>query len=140
MRIMKVSTRPGMEGVARARGGIFELPDGLTDGEIVTVSSPVDHGYLQVRNHRGEVFTVAMQEIDCGTLYEVSGIFLPPQDQRVRAEVAKQRVLGFCHDGIEEMVAIIGPLKNPPLRPYRERHSQPPPDIFQQLRRAHRPR
>ena len=62
MRIMKVSARPGMEGLTRAMGGIFELPDSLSDGEIVTVCSPVDHGYLQVRNVEGEVFTVAMQE------------------------------------------------------------------------------
>jgi hypothetical protein len=57
MRIMKALARPGMEGVARARGGIFELPD----GDIMTVCSPVDHGYLQVRNHREKVFTVAMK-------------------------------------------------------------------------------
>ncbi len=136
MRIMKVSARPGMEGVARARGGIFELPEGLSDGEIVTVCPPVDHGYLQVRNPRGDVFTVAMQEIDCGTLYEISGIFLPPQDRRVRTEVTKQRALGFRHDGFEETTARIGRLKNPPLRPYRERHIQPPADIFEQLRRS----
>ena len=52
--------------------------------------SPVDHGYLQVRNLRGEVFTVAMQEIDCGPLYEVSGWFLSPQDWRVQEGGAKQ--------------------------------------------------
>ena len=126
----------GMEGAARARGGIFELPDGLADGDIVTICSPVDHGYLQVRNHQGEIFTVAMQEVDCGTLYEVSGIFLPPEDERVRIEVTKQRAMGFRHDGFEEIMARIGRLKNPPLRPYLERHAQPPPDIFEQLRGA----
>ena len=84
-----------------------------------------------------EIFTVAMQEIDCGTLYEVSGVFLPPRDRRVLAEVAKQRALGFRHDGFEEMAARIGRLKNPPLRRYRER-SRPaaPPDIFEHLRRV----
>jgi hypothetical protein len=136
MRIMKVSARPGIEGVARARGGIFELPEGLSDGEIVTVCSPVDHGYLQVQNSRGEVFTATMQEIDCGTLYEVSGWFLPPYDERVRTDVTKQRSLGFRHDGFEVQEARIGRLRNPRSRPYRECHGQPPPDIFEQLRRS----
>jgi hypothetical protein len=136
MRIMKVSARPGMEGLTRAMGGIFELPDHLSDGEIVTVCSPVDHGYLQVRNVEGEVFTVAMQEIDCGTLYEVSGWFLPPQDRRVSEQVAEQRARGFRNDGFEEATARISRLRNPPLGPHRERRRQAPPDIFEQLRRA----
>jgi hypothetical protein len=122
-----------MEGVVRARGGIFELPKGLSDGEIVTVCSPIDHGYLQVRNPRGEVLTVAMQEIDCGTLYEVSGWFLPPQDSRVSEEVARQRALGFRYNGYEEKAARIGRLENSPLRDYRERRRrEAPPDIFDQ--------
>ena len=138
MRIMMISAEPGREGVARARGGIFELPDGLTDGDVVTICSPIDHGYLQVRNHRGEVFEVAMQEIDCGTLYEVGGRFLPPSDRRVRAEVARQRALGFRHLSFEEITEQIVRLNNPPLRPYRvRRQSEPPPDIFEQTRRAH---
>jgi hypothetical protein len=77
-----------------------------------------------------------MQEIDCGTLYEVSGVFLPPQDRLVSAEVTKQRALGFRHHGFEEMAARIGRLRNPPLQPYRERHPEPPADIFEHRRRA----
>ncbi len=46
IRNMKVSAEPGMEGVARAMGGIFELPD----DDAVTVCTPVDHGYLEVRD------------------------------------------------------------------------------------------
>ena len=73
-------------------GGIFDLSDGLNDDDIVTVCSPVDHGYCKVRDAQGTVFTVAMQEVDCGTLYEVeSGLFLPPRNQRVSAEVTRQR-------------------------------------------------
>ena len=94
MRIMNVSPEPSMEGVMRARGGIFELPEGLTDGDTVTVCSPVGHGYLEVWNARGAVFTVAIQEVDCDTLYEISGLFLPPRNQRVSAEVARQRMEG----------------------------------------------
>jgi hypothetical protein len=43
IRIMKVSAEFGMEGVLRSQGGILDLPNGLTDGEVVTVCSPVDH-------------------------------------------------------------------------------------------------
>jgi len=75
-----------------------------------------------------------MQEIDCGTLYEVSGIFLPPRDRRVLEEVAKQRALGFRHEGFEEITARISRLRNPPLPPYRERQAEPA-DIFEHLRR-----
>jgi len=79
-----------------------------------------------------------MQEIDCGTLYEVAGRFLPPSDKRVPAEVAKQRALGFRYDGFEEITEQIVRLNNPPPRPYRVRcQSEPPPDIFEQSRRAH---
>ncbi len=62
-----------------------------------------------------------MQEIDCGTLYEVLGVFLPPRDRRVSAQVARQRALGFRHEGFEEMATGIGRLKNLPLlQPYRD--------------------
>ncbi len=54
-----------------------------------------------MRNHRGEVFAVATREVDCGTLYEVSGWFPPPQDRPVSEEVATQRALGFRRDGFE---------------------------------------
>jgi len=64
------------------------------------------------------------------------GIFLQPEDERVRTEVAKQRALGFRYDGFEEITADIGRLKNPPLRQHRERHGQPPPDIFELHRRG----
>jgi len=47
-----------------------------------------------------------------GTLYEVSGWFLPPQDRRVRAEVAKQRALGFRHEVFEEITARISRLSH----------------------------
>jgi hypothetical protein len=137
MRIMMISAEPGREAVTRARGGIFDLPSGLSDGDVVTVCSPVDHGYLEVRNRQGVVFNVAMQEIDSGTLYEVAGTFLPPSDKRVRSEVARQRALGFRHLGFEEITEQIVRLNNPPLRPYRVGcQSEPPPDIFEQSRRA----
>lgn len=51
------------------RGGVFELPDALADRAMLTISTPVDQGYLEVLNAGRHVFTVAMQEIDCGTLY-----------------------------------------------------------------------
>ena len=72
---------------------------------------------------------------DCGTLYEVSGVFLPPRDRRVSAEVIRQRALGFRYDGFEKMARHIGRLKNPPLESYRERCRRvAPPDIFDQHR------
>jgi len=61
---------------------------------------------------------------------------LPPEERRVVADVTRHRALGFRDDGFEEMAARIDRLKNPPLRPYRERsHGKPPPDIFDQQRR-----
>jgi hypothetical protein len=79
-----------------------------------------------------------MQEIDRSTPYEVEpGLFQPPGYRRVLAEVAGERALGFRHDSFEEMAARIGRHRNPPLRPYPERcRPEPPPDIFEQSRRA----